>query len=159
MSTARFKGLIDDVRIYAAPLSQAAIVRASKTPAYSGDRDGDGMPGAWESLHGLDPDDARDGEEDNDGDGQSNRAEFGARTDPNNATSSLRVLDVRTDNRRVTITWSSVDGLSYAIDVSPDLSPESWVEKATVTANGRTTQATVSVVGESVFTRVRVLTR
>jgi hypothetical protein len=45
------------------------------------DTDGDGMPGWWETLYGLDPD-VDDADDDLDGDGLTNLAEFEGGTDP-----------------------------------------------------------------------------
>ncbi|MBC2605867.1 pectate lyase family protein [Pelagicoccus albus] len=53
---------------------------AKKVPA---DRDGDGMPDAWEKKNGLDPKDASDGAADADGDHYTNLEEFLNGTDPN----------------------------------------------------------------------------
>ncbi len=47
------------------------------------DDDNDGMPDTWEIDNGLDPRDASDATADNDGDGDSNLAEYQAGTDPN----------------------------------------------------------------------------
>ena len=46
------------------------------------DDDNDGMPDAWEELHGLDPTNAEDANRDKDRDGFSNRQEYEAGTDP-----------------------------------------------------------------------------
>ena len=46
------------------------------------DRDGDGMPDAWEMRYGLDPGSDRDGPRDRDGDGWSNLEEYLNSTDP-----------------------------------------------------------------------------
>jgi pectate lyase len=46
------------------------------------DTDGDGMPDAWETTHGLAPGDAGDGPRDPDGDGYTNLEEFLNGTDP-----------------------------------------------------------------------------
>ncbi len=51
-------------------------------PSLDADRDGDGMPDAWELAHGLDPTDPTDAARDTDGDGQTNKAEYLAGTDP-----------------------------------------------------------------------------
>ena len=56
-------------------------------PEYAGgeapaDRDGDGMPDAWEQAHDLNPDDAADGKADPDGDIYTNVEEFLNQTDP-----------------------------------------------------------------------------
>jgi hypothetical protein len=47
-----------------------------------GDNDGDGMHNSWETLYGLDPDDAADALLDSDGDGINNYQEYLDRTDP-----------------------------------------------------------------------------
>ena len=46
------------------------------------DRDGDGMPDAWETQHRLDPNNPADGAEDSDGDGYTNVEEFLNGTNP-----------------------------------------------------------------------------
>ncbi|HUG35546.1 MAG TPA: hypothetical protein VML54_01270, partial [Candidatus Limnocylindrales bacterium] len=57
--------------------------RGGTAPA---DRDGDGMPDAWEVRHGFDPDDPSDGSEDADGDGYTNVEEFLNGTHPRKRT-------------------------------------------------------------------------
>ena len=52
-----------------------------------GDRDKDGMPDAWETQYGFDPDDANDGAGDADGDGVDNAGEYRFGTDPFSADS------------------------------------------------------------------------
>ena len=59
------------------------------------DTDGDGIPDHWELLNGLRPDLASDAILDADGDGQSNRDEYWAGTDPRNPTSVFRLLVTR----------------------------------------------------------------
>jgi hypothetical protein len=46
------------------------------------DSDGDGMPDAWETAHGFNPQDPSDGSADADGDGYTNLEEYLNRTDP-----------------------------------------------------------------------------
>ena len=75
------------------------------------DQDGDGMPDAWEQLHGLDHqspvgDDGADG--DKDGEGTGNLAEFLAGTDANDANRFLAITGIDVEsNEMVRVTWSS----------------------------------------------------
>ncbi len=55
------------------------------------DRDGDGMPDAWEIAHGFDPNNPADAALDADGDGQTNLAEYLAGTDPRNANDVVKI--------------------------------------------------------------------
>ncbi|MCD6461853.1 MAG: right-handed parallel beta-helix repeat-containing protein, partial [Thermoplasmata archaeon] len=54
------------------------------SPGGEGDRDGDMMPDAWETEHGLNPEDPRDGILDADGDGLTNAGEYAAGANPGN---------------------------------------------------------------------------
>lgn len=57
------------------------------------DSDDDGLPDVWEKLHGLNPNDASDADKDADGDDFTNREEFEAKTDPQNAADHPDYLD------------------------------------------------------------------
>ena len=59
-----------------------------------GDRDGDGIPDEWETIHGLDPQDAGDGSLDSDRDGLSNLVEYLLGRDPAQAESLAGVFAV-----------------------------------------------------------------
>ena len=55
------------------------------------DRDGDGLPDAWELFHGLDPSSDTDASLDQDGDGFSALQEYQAGTDPDDPASRVRL--------------------------------------------------------------------
>ena len=65
--------------------------RDSIPDIYDSDADGDGIPNAWETAHGLDPLNATDAYLDNDGDGIINLREYLGNTDPNNFFSPLQL--------------------------------------------------------------------
>ncbi len=93
------------------------------------DTDGDGLRDAWETAHGLDPEDAEGphgAHGDPDGDGQSNRAEFLAGTHPDDATSVFDILQAITEDAgMLTITWASVPGKLYGLSLTRDLT--TWI--------------------------------
>ena len=72
------------------------------------DFDGDGLPGAWETSHGLNPQDADDAGRDDDEDGLDNRAEYRAGTDPHNADSDS---DGANDGAEVARGFDPTDGM------------------------------------------------
>jgi lysophospholipase L1-like esterase len=84
------------------------------------DSDGDGMPDAWELLHGLNAS-VNDAGLDGDGDGFSNRDEYAAGTDPANAASVLGVTAYEDGGE---LRWKSVPGRSYVVEESEELG--SW---------------------------------
>lgn len=84
----------------------------------SADADGDGMPDAWELLHGLNAS-INDAASDADGDGVPNKDEHAAGTDPLDAASALGIADLDAAGE---LTWRSVPGRSYAVEESGDLS-------------------------------------
>ena len=60
------------------------------------DKDGDGMPDAWETRYGLNPDDRTDADKDADGDLFSNQEEFQAKTNPKDPEDHPDYLDFLT---------------------------------------------------------------
>lgn len=87
------------------------------------DADGDGIPDGYEIAHGLNPNDPADALLDSDGDGKSNLQEYLAGTDPRDPGSSLRITSEVRDSvsGNVTISFPSVNGLTYVVEWSPDL--------------------------------------
>lgn len=84
------------------------------------DRDGDSMGDAWERANGLDPNDPNDSMLDSDGDGVCNLHECIAGTSANDPLSVFRATTSVTGGN-VSITWSSVLGKRYHVQMSSDL--------------------------------------
>lgn len=99
---------------------------ASSGPA---DADGDGMPDAWESAAGLDPEDPADAAGDGDGDGFSALDEYLAGTDPNLAASRPFISSVTPFGSGWRIAFPTVTGRLYTVEHSPDL--DDWQDLAT----------------------------
>ncbi len=121
------------------------------------DTDGDGMDDTWE-VHffgGL----IRTGEDDRDGDGQSDLAEFLARTDPADGRSVLRAgKPVRTgDGSSLALSWQSVPGVRYLVETSTSLGPGTWTPVTTLRADAAETSAVVGLdASPRRFFRIRV---
>ncbi len=69
------------------------------------DSDGDGMPDGWEDDNGLDSSDPDDGDDDPDNDGQTNRSEFLARTNPRDHASCLRITRIVPNGDGAVLHW------------------------------------------------------
>jgi len=89
-------------------------------PAGAEDRDHDGIDDRWEAKHGMNPDDARDAEEDSDADGMKNREEYVADTDPTNRESVLRLKGLWWRSGRIRLEWDAGTGSLQEVD---------WVEE------------------------------
>lgn len=118
------------------------------------DADGDAMPDAWETLHGLNAS-IDNSAFDSDGDGVSNKDEHAAGTDPLNPDSALGVTSLENGQ----LTWRSIPGRSYRVEQSGELStwqPVPGVDA--VLATGPICTADVPVTpGIRRFLRVRAL--
>jgi len=90
------------------------------------DRDGDGMPDAWELANQFNPDDARDAALDADGDGCTNLQEYRAGTNPHDAASALKFTAVSAQNGGIRLQFPVVAGRSYTVQFRDDLAGSTW---------------------------------
>jgi hypothetical protein len=93
------------------------------------DSDEDGMPDAWESAAGLNPNNPADAGLDKDGDGQSNLEEYLSDTDPSDPSSRFQVkrLEDAGNPALIRIVWASRPGMIYHVETSDSLLPGSWL--------------------------------
>jgi hypothetical protein len=86
------------------------------------DRDGDGIPDAWETAFGLNPDDPNDAKSDTDHDGLTAYAEYRAGTDPRSEQSVFKFISVQPHQQGgILVEWSSVEAKTYTLERSTDV--------------------------------------
>jgi formylglycine-generating enzyme required for sulfatase activity len=97
------------------------------------DADGDGLPDAWETAHGLSSTDVADASFDSDSDGQSNLSEYRSGTNPTNATSCLKLEAVIQDNG-VMVSFNAVSNQTYTVEWCVQPGGGAWSRLADVVA-------------------------
>ena len=115
-----------------ATLTHSAVIAGDQTDPVSAndtrilitsallDTDGDGIPDAYESAHGMNPNDATDAAKDFDGDGFTNLQEYLIGTDPQSFASAFRLTATRSGNDN-TIGITTVTGNTYRVEWTNDL--------------------------------------
>ncbi len=104
------------------------------------DSDGDGIPDWWMMKYfghptGLAGDNSR-AQDDADGDGFTNLAEFLTGSNPTDPQSYLQIEISSPGSQSITMTWPAVPGKSYQVQYKTDLSDPSWVNYgAAIVAN------------------------
>jgi hypothetical protein len=95
------------------------------------DNDHDGMDDDWELAYFNSLD--RNGSGDLDADGQTDKAEFAAGTDPTNTGSTLRVRTITVLGGAGTkVEWDTAPGRSYRVQWKESIGQPSWVDAAEV---------------------------
>lgn len=136
-SNAWFTGDLDDVRLYRRALPPRLIQALA---AANDDKDGDGLPDAWEYLH-FGNLTAANATTDTDGDGVPDLAEFQAGTDPNSPASSLRIMSVTPQTNGLLVTWQAGAGTTNVVQAaaSPNAVYSNISPNLFITGNGDTT--------------------
>ena len=123
-------------------------------PPAADDSDGDALPDSWEisSFWTL----AHGANDDPDGDGVANRAEYLAGTHPNNSGSIFTLTGGQADGTEVQVGWSTVSGKNYQLMRSESLMVPSWsVAGLPVSGTGSDASTTVPDDANQGFYKVR----
>lgn len=97
------------------------------TVLVASDRDGDGMPDAWETANGLNPDNPSDATQDKDGDGATNLEEYVAGTDPGNAASVLKIVEAAwLPAGEISFQFQAQANRTYTVQYADGLNPILW---------------------------------
>lgn len=97
------------------------------------DKDNDGIPDAFENLHGLNPADPSDAQMDFDNDGSTNLAEYVAGSDPLDPESFFSIVKIETDTDLI-IHFMGSSSRHYRVLGKSDLDDSSWTEIGIVPA-------------------------
>jgi hypothetical protein len=103
------------------------VLSPSGTLTVLADADKDGLPDAWETAHGLDPNDPADGALDPDGDGMTNWEEYIAGTDHLDPASYLKV-ELSNPTGPATVWFTAVSNKTYTVEYTDDLEGGAWMK-------------------------------
>jgi hypothetical protein len=103
-----------------------SITIVATLPGEGTDTDGDEMPNAWESAHGLNPA-SPNANDDTDGDGSTDYSEYLAGTHPRDPASVLRLSAALDTNATVLLSGVAVAGRSYAVQYRETLESGAWL--------------------------------
>jgi hypothetical protein len=115
---------------------QPGIISSNTMLTVLADADGDGLPDNWELMHGLDATNSIDATLDRDGDGASNREEYLAGTDPEDAQSFLHIESIRCDDSPAWhVKFFAASNQTYCVQATDALHPgANWHSVADVPA-------------------------
>ncbi|MBE0544796.1 MAG: lamin tail domain-containing protein [Verrucomicrobia bacterium] len=114
------------------------------------DTDGDGLPDYWEIMHGLSPTnsvglDGANGDPDNDG--QSNRQEFLAGSNPQIGSDYFHIESVSLDANIVTLRFQAAGGRTYSVLYRDDSPVGPWLKLADVPLSANSRQIEITDAG------------
>ncbi len=124
------------------PTNWVAAV-ATPGPSFTSDRDGDGMPDAWETQYNFNVANAIDATQDADSDGLTNLQEYLAGTDPRDAASYLRIDIVAPAQGLVQIGFRAQAGKTYSILFRSSIEQNTWSKLTDIQAQAQTQLMTV----------------
>jgi hypothetical protein len=114
---------------------QPGIISGNAVLTVLTDTDGDGLPDEWELAHGLDAANPTDATLDRDGDGASNRDEYLAGTDLDNARSFLRIESIRCDDSPAWhLQFLAASNHTYSVQAGDAFNGAPWRSVADVVA-------------------------
>jgi hypothetical protein len=135
-------------------LDAGTITATASVLSYSGTTDG--IDNSWWALYGI-GEGNRVATLDPDGDGFTNLQESVLGTNPMDSSSTFNVKTIERNGNSLTITWSSVSGKKYQLQVATQLNPSSWQDAWEVlTANSGLSTKTVTVPADASVYFVRV---